>query len=330
MATSSDTLVVVDAFAGPGRYLGGEPGSPLILLDALLSHRDRAKIASRIVYLFIEEREDRVEHLRREVANVALPENVRVIVDHGRYESIFRQRLAEVRARDRKLAPTFAFVDPFGYTDAPMDLTGTFLQFDRCEVLVYMPLPFVVRFVGRDGQDGAMATLFGTDAWRHAVHLHGDQRKAFLHDLFRDQLHAHGCGFVRSFEIRSGPNSGYHLFFGTSHPLGLEKMKEAMWSLDPVAGQSFSDSTNSDQLVLFQPEVDTGPLLQALRMRFGTAPFTIDDAAQFTLLDTPYVPSSHLRRKTLVPAENEGRIEVLGGRTRAGTYPPGTRIRFLR
>jgi hypothetical protein len=30
-------LLLVDAFAGPGRYATGEPGSPLIMLDAVLS-----------------------------------------------------------------------------------------------------------------------------------------------------------------------------------------------------------------------------------------------------------------------------------------------------
>jgi hypothetical protein len=42
--------------------------------------------------------------------------------------------------------------------------------------------------------------------------------------------------------------------------------------------------------VLFTPEasVDTGPLLRELRHRFSTEPFTISEAEDFTLFDTPF------------------------------------------
>src|ERR1051326_7596005 len=70
MTKYNQRVVIVDAFAGPGRHAGGEPGSPLILLDAYLGHRHRPQMPSEIVYLFIEEREDRVEHLRRELLDV--------------------------------------------------------------------------------------------------------------------------------------------------------------------------------------------------------------------------------------------------------------------
>jgi three-Cys-motif partner protein len=208
MTSGNSRVVIVDGFAGPGRYTAGEPGSPIILLEAYLNHRYRPNMSSEIVYLFIEERGDRIEYLRSEVSRLSLPDNVHVMCEHGRYETLFRRRLDEIRTAGNRLAPTFAFVDPFGYSDAPMDLTGTFLQFDRCEVLIYIPLPWVARFVGRDGQERAMTALFGTDEWRRAADLHGDDRKMFLHHLFRDQLLAHGCRFVRSFEIGCGSSRG--------------------------------------------------------------------------------------------------------------------------
>ena len=175
-----------------------------------------------------------------------------------------------------------------------------------------------------------MTALYGTDAWRQAIAMDGDERRRHLHNLFRDQLIAQGSQFVRSFEIHAGPSNGYHLFFGTKNELGLSKMKEAMWSLDPVGGQRFSDSTTSDQRVLFQPEVDTRPLLHFLRAHFGTGIFTIEQADRFVLLETPYVPSSHLRKKTLRPAERDRQIEVVSARSMAGSYPAGTRLRFVR
>jgi three-Cys-motif partner protein len=327
MTRFNDKVVLVDAFAGPGRYLGGEPGSPLILLDCYLNHKYRDHMRSEIVYLFIEERHDRVAHLNSEIEKIDTPKNVKVHVMEGRYEDVFRRELDDLRAAGKSIAPTFAFVDPFGYSEAPMDLTGQFMQFDRCEALIYMPLPFVARFVGREGQERAMTSLFGTDDWRRAIDMSGDDRRQFLHDLFRDQLQRQGSDFVRSFEIESAQGNGYHLFFGTSHRLGLERMKEAMWSLDPAEGGHFTDSTRRDQLVLFEPQPNLEPLRTQLRERFGSKEFTIEQAIDFTLLHTQFI-ETHLRG-VLRPDERDERLEVLSTRIRRLTYPEGTRLRFL-
>jgi three-Cys-motif partner protein len=317
-------LVLLEGFAGPGRYVGGEMGSPLIMLDAFLAHRSRHQIDAELVYFFIEDRRDRVDYLEAEIARLDLPDQVKVQVIDGRYEDTFGQLIESVTEAGSKLAPTFAFVDPFGYSHASMDLTGRFLQFERCEVLIFVPLYHVNRFVEREGQERAMTALFGSeDAWRKVSEIGPEQsRMDFLHDLFRDQLHdVSGLRYVRSFEILTGgTNSGYHLFFGTNHIKGLEKMKESMWSVDPTGGQRFQDSTDSDQLVLLEEaSLDTQPLRRALRRRFGTDPFTVEEAELFTLEDTAYLPS-HLRTRTFKPAEQAGDLEAVD--------PPATRRRW--
>ncbi|MFZ1924729.1 MAG: three-Cys-motif partner protein TcmP, partial [Solirubrobacteraceae bacterium] len=56
-------LVLVDGFAGPGRYSTGEDGSPLVMLKAFLEHTQRHLITADLLFLFIEERHDRIERL---------------------------------------------------------------------------------------------------------------------------------------------------------------------------------------------------------------------------------------------------------------------------
>lgn len=327
MTRYQQRVVLVDAFAGPGRYIDGEEGSPLILLRAYLEHAFRPRMTAEVVYLFIEERADRVAHLRKEVEAFELPGNLAVEIEEGTYEDNFRRRLGELQRAGDRLAPSFVFLDPFGYSDVPMDLTELVLQFQRCEVLIYMPLPFVARFLSRDGQEHGLTTLFGSDRWREAIPLAGPERLVFLHDLFRDQLQASGCTYVRSFEIQSDASHGYHLFFGTNSLLGLEKMKEAMWSLDPLTGQRFGDSTDSDQLVLFAGGPDFNRLLAELRQHFGNDEFSIEAADRYTLVSTAYA-KAHLRTRTLAPAERRGELEATSARARARTYPDGTRLRF--
>src|ERR1700739_174770 len=62
-------LLLVDGFAGPGRYETGEPGSPLIMLDALASHKAFSKFSAvQFIYLFIEKDQRRVSYLESELA----------------------------------------------------------------------------------------------------------------------------------------------------------------------------------------------------------------------------------------------------------------------
>lgn len=332
MSSSNERLVIVDGFAGPGVYKGGEPGSPIISLRAFLDHQYQDRITAELVYIFIEEDTDRAARLEQEIAELGkLPSQTKVQVINGAYEDVFSEALDEVEKKGGALAPTFAFIDPFGYAQASMHLSGRFLQFDRCEVLIYVPVSFINRFLGRAGQETALTSLFGTDRWKKALQLKGRARQRFLHDLFREQLvEEAGLTYVQSFEIvTSAQYSGYHLFFGTKHELGLERMKQTMWKIDPVEGHRFRDSTLQGQAPLFETQVDTAPLRDEFIAHFASKPFSIEEALRFTLIETPYIPS-HVRRLTLKPLEEAGKLEVVSAKQgrRRGTYPTGTVLRF--
>jgi three-Cys-motif partner protein len=334
MSSWQGRLVLIDGFAGPGIYEDGQPGSPIIMLNAFLDHEARDRIDAELIYVFIEQDKRRVAQLEREIEKLGkFPANVKVQVIPEAYENAFSEVLDDLEGRGAKLAPTFAFLDPFGYSDAPMTLTGRFLQFERCEVLIYVPLRSVNRWLRREGQERAMTLLFGTERWAEAVAIEdGHERIRFLHDLFYDQMKTDcGLSYVRSFEIvTAARNSGYHLFFGTNHELGLLKMKELMWDVDPIRGRRFKDSTRSQEPVLFEPEPDLGPLRKALRAQFHQQPFSIDDAERFALIDTPYLPR-HLKKPILKPLEGEGKLEVVKAKEgrRRGTFPSGTVVRFV-
>lgn len=307
-------LLLVDGFAGPGRYARGEPGSPLIMLDALLSHKDFEEWTGvQFIFLFIEHDGGRVDHLRGEIDTLGeLPDNVSVDVQPGEFEGVFSAVIDPIVEKGTHLIPTFAFIDPFGYSSASMSITGRLLDFPRCETLFFLPMSFIHRFVGRPGQETALTSLFGTDEWRGAIPLQGSARTTYLLELFERQLEqSGGVEYVRSFQLRTEDGKDYRLVFGLGHRTGLEKAKDAMWKVDPITGTSYTATTESGQEVLFSPRdtVDTGPLLAELRSRFGTEWFTIDQAEHCTLVDTPF-RIGHLRQLTLQPAERGEKLEV--------------------
>ena len=330
MTRGSQRVVIVDGFAGPGEYSGGEPGSPLIMLNSCLGHRDNPSSRSVVVFQFIEEWPDRASHLQQLINRLGeMPKHVKVDVVSGRYEAHFSRLLDGLMGTGEGLAPTFAFIDPFGYSQASMTLTGKFLQFRRCEVLVYMPLPFVSRFVDLNGQEPAMDSLFGCEDWRAARRVRGEARRNCLRDLFEKQLRASGSEFVERFEIETRGGGGYYLFFGTTHLKGVERMRAVLWKMDPLQGSRYKESNDEGQSAGLPLRPSTAPLLDLLHSAFVGRMFTIQDAEAVILRDTSYRFSVGHLRPELKRAEDAGRLQVVGrsGR-RKGTYPDGTAMRL--
>ena len=61
MGKRNRRILFIDGFAGPGKYKGGEDGSPLIALKALKNHAARSAITAEVVFIFVEKDPARAE-----------------------------------------------------------------------------------------------------------------------------------------------------------------------------------------------------------------------------------------------------------------------------
>ena len=323
-----DDLVLIDGFAGPGRYSGGEKGSPLIMLDAYLEHE--ADLQARAHFFFIEEHDARVAHLREEIAAYSLPPSVVVEVIEGSFEEEYPRLIGRLGRDFGYLPPTFAFIDPFGAGGISIALSTPLLQIQRCELLVYVPIAHLARFVDHPDLEPTLMSLYGSDVWRAATRTPVlEERIRILHDLFLAEVEKR-ADWARSFEITPdvGHNT-YYLFFGTNSERGLQRMKDAMWRVDPHGGTRFRDSTTVDHPVLFEKQPDFDRLLAMLREQFASRWFSIEDAEEFTRRHTAFRDNGHLKKPVLKPAEERGELVVRRSEgQRRGTFPAGTRMSF--
>lgn len=324
-----NNVVLIDGFAGPGCYAGGEPGSPLIMLDAYLSHS--AAIRATAHFFFIEERHDRYEYLCREVAKLtSRPREIEII--EGAFADKFPALIEGLALQFGQLPPTFTFVDPFGADEIPVAISTPMLEIPHCEMLVYFPVAYLARFVEQPEFKPILDGLYSGEGWKRALSAPSfEARKRILHDMFLAELQKR-VRWVRSFEITPAAEAGgntYHLFFGTGSRLGMRRMKYAMWKVDPESGQGFRDSTLADHPVLFELKPDLARLCDMLREKFGKQWFTIKAAEEFTLFETAFRDDAHLK-PMLKRAESDRILEVqrpVG--KRVGSFTAGTRMRFL-
>lgn len=325
----SKQLIYVDGFAGPGRYDGGEEGSPLIALRAALAHRER--IAATVSFLFIERDVDRARMLDAVVAEVERPSNFRVKVAAGKqFEEAFGELLQFYVGRGQQLPPTFAFIDPFGWTGIPFSLVKTILSFPRCEVLVNFMYEEINRFLGHADQHDNLDRLFGCEDWRRLTAIQGPaQRRGAIHGLYQQQL-ATAAKYVRSFEMRNKNDAtDYFLFFATNNITGLKKMKEAMWKTDEGGAFTFSDATVSAQLQLFQKAPDLGALERAIVGRFSGRDASVSEVETFVVEATAFRETHY--KGVLADLERRGELEAVSPKDgrRRGTYgDPKMRVRI--
>jgi len=329
-------VVYFDGFCGPGVYSKGEPGSPIVALNTLVTHSMFSRLNhAEFVFFFIDKDPNRCDNLSRVLTGFwsergGQPRNVKVQVLCSEFVAAATSMLDELRQQRKTLAPTFALLDPFGW-DIPLRLIGDLFSFDKCEVLISFMFDSINRFLHHPDPKvrANLEELFATKRFSDASQLAGLERKQFLHDLYRTQLHdTAGFDHVLPFEmVNKSGRTVYSLFYGTRSETGVRVMKEAMWGLDPALGLRFSDRLSGQQPLFGGANADVGPLRLAILERFAGRTVGVAEIEPFVLLETPYA-ASHYKTRVLKPLQIEGFVEAISGQNRRGNYPAGTVLRF--
>ena len=322
-------IIYLDGFAGPGRYIGGEPGSPLVALECAINHS--APLKGELVFLFIEKREDRAEHLSKEIARVKRPGRFKVDVKCGEFAPLLTEILNSLSREGHRIAPTFALIDPFGFSGIPYHLIKRLLSNDRCEVFISFMIDSINRWLSQPDVRMHITETFGTPE-PFAIAMDAVDRVSALKDLYHVQLQKIAA-FVRYFELRDkNDRVVYYLFFASNNSKGHYKMKEAMWKVDPLGDFSFSDATNPDQKILFS-SAPLGILKTDLVNRFRGAGQMLIERVESHVFDQTGFLRKHmgelLKDMELEGVVKIGQVKANGQNRRRGTYPNDALITFL-
>jgi len=324
-------VVYLDGFAGPGQYIGDEPGSPIIALDTARTHA--APLSEEFVFLFIEQDPDRADHLTKQIEALKCPANFKIDVRCGDFEPTLTRMLDEIDQTQSSLAPTFAMIDPFGFEGIPLNLMKRLLANPKCEVFVSFMASFMNRFLNHpnDVIRAHIRAVFGGDEPFAVIDSPGN-RVAELAEIYREKLRAI-VRFVRSFELRDRQNKVvYYLFFASDNAVGHLKMKEAMWKVDPLGEFGFSDATNPNQEIFYTRPFEAALKADLLRKFDEVARVRVEMIERYVTDDTGFLPTQV--RTVLKVLESEGRVHVAdvksdGKKRRKNTYPPEAIITFL-
>ena len=163
---------------------------------------------------------------------------------HGSCEDRLVLMLGQIGADG---GPVFVNFNGWG-VDTPMSLVRHVSHYPSPEVLITFERQWFVRFAGKEDAP-AGDRFFGDDRWRPLASTgSAAEKKRNLIEEYQRRLADVGYRFSLVFEIVDEGGHELLLVYGTGNVRGLERMKDAMWAVDPVYGQRFRDPKDVDQL----------------------------------------------------------------------------------
>ncbi len=300
-------LFYVDAFAGPGEYSNDQPGSPVVAMrmaqDAITKSGVEWK-AGDIHCVFIEQDRKTFEHLQKQVQSLPPSHKVHVHLLNKSFVDGMDYLKTQLPDAFTKPFPLFVFIDPFGPTHVPFLAVAEILHSECSEVLINFDADGIARIHRAKESANSVAHLdavlpeLPNRSWRNVL----SEDQSFpescrqLLELYKAGLHnLPNVKYIFAFEMQgSGNTLNYYLVFASQHPLGLEKMKEAMRRIDKTGQYRFSDA-RVGQVTMFRFD-DPTEFSQKLFEQFRGQKVRYSELHDFALNETPFTnPKSMLK-----------------------------------
>jgi three-Cys-motif partner protein len=258
-------ITYAEGFSGPGVYKDGAPGSPVIALRTLVADpKIRTKVRDGgIRFVFVDHDQRCIDILPGELAKAVQPvaydqldqHGIRVRVVKGECEPKLEEVLTSEKAWKR---PILAVLDTWG-GGVSAALVKRF-AYPGSEVIITIQPQYFSRFADvADIKHGD--AVFGDNDWRDVAKQPAAGKQRWLMRQYRETVRKAGFSHVLDFELVDTRGASLYLVFGTTHDRGLQKMKEAMWEVDPIAGMGYRDPRDPEQEML---DIEVEPQTAAL------------------------------------------------------------------
>lgn len=249
----------VDGFCGPGKYLGGEDGSPVIA-SRLANSTAQKYPGFKATLIFVDSEPKAIEHLNTLTAIKRHHSNIRIDVKQGAFAEEVDGIVSELVGKPN--SPVFSFIDPFGFSHSPFESLQLLMKNRRSEIFVNLWCGFMNRFKEHSDDQITQNIKDMVGEKDLGAIIQSDDPIETICLAFENNLRAIG-GYTLKFMMRDEGNIRDNAFvFCGKHARGFQKIKEAMWKVDPIHGSSFS--AHSSGGAIQEDMFATGPQTQAL------------------------------------------------------------------
>ncbi|HEY3373687.1 MAG TPA: three-Cys-motif partner protein TcmP [Candidatus Aquicultor sp.] len=240
-------LNYVDGFGGIGAYQDVNDnlffGSPV--LAAEVAQRATNRLQRKVNIIIIDSDAGNLENIKK------IFDHRRISIEPILINDDFDGAINKILDNINNLAPTFVFVDPFGFT-LKMKTIERIMRIDKSEILLNFMFTRVNQFLGAPKVEKIFNELFGSTDWQQLKELKGLQRERAIIELYRQQLKKFSkFVYYYRFEFPSAKRTYYYLFHLTNYFKGCVIMKSSFAKFNLGQVEYRGNRFDSNQLTLF-------------------------------------------------------------------------------
>lgn len=217
-----------DCFGGCGAYTPDgivfEPGSPILAAQSWLNKGNKANDLRMIC---IEKKPVNLENLQKVfvdyLPNLRTPYFIQDDFDHS-----VNAILDDIEKSDKILAPSFFFVDPFGFS-LKYSTIERIMRVEKSEVFLNFMYDSVQRHITNSKVENCLDELFGCKQWRDIGECSLHKKERAIIGLYRDQLKK-ASDYVMPFKVCYPDRNRtiYYLVHLTNNLKGASIMKSCV------------------------------------------------------------------------------------------------------
>nr|WP_321258219.1 three-Cys-motif partner protein TcmP [uncultured Pseudodesulfovibrio sp.] len=326
----SDRIVYLDLFAGPGRYDDGSQSTPLMILSEAVKD---AQLCQRLVTIFNDANCNHTQCLQNALSRIEGIEKL----DHK--PLVLNDEVGDQMVKmfqKTKLAPTFFFVDPWGYKGLSLKLVNSVIKDWGCDCVFFFNYNRINMGVTNNLIKPHMTALFGKKRLKKlrdkvAGATPTDREAIIINDLAL-ALNRDGDRFVLPFcfKDKKGKRTSHHLIFVTKGFKGYEIMKEIMAKESSSHDEGVPSlqycPARPEQGVLFKLTRPIEDLEEMLLTSFQGKTKTIDEIYHAHSVGRRYIKRNY--RDALNSLEEKGLIETSHPNRRKNTFAKHVQATF--
>jgi three-Cys-motif partner protein len=228
-------VALYDFFAGPGKDVKGEKGSPLIIIEELNRYlNDPSKPQSQDVKIklyFNDEDTHKYMELKKAIENENVSKVFSIEVDNKDFTAAFKEKFSSIASAD---TATLVILDQCGIKHITQDVFTKLISCRATDILFFISSSTIRRFTGEDCID---QYFLGVSRKQIEAIDPGHIHRFICNQYYRKLIPADKNYYLAPFSIKKDANV-YGLIFGSSSLYGLEKFLRVCWDIDPETGEA--------------------------------------------------------------------------------------------
>lgn len=260
----TSAVYVFDFFAGSGKDIEGNLGSPLILLDKAKGEDRKycSNAKKEIRFIFNEGLANKSEELKQNVAQYIEQCKIenscesciyKYSVQNYNFKYIFSNPAIKDIFNNKDFAK-FVLLDQYGFRQIDENVFRQLVFFPKTDFIFFIASSFINRFKEHPN----ITKYIDTSKIKFEDRKPNEIHRA-ISDYFRDLIPADKEYYLHHFSIRKDKRKGnyYGLIFGSNHTLGMEKFLKVCWKHDTFSGEAnYNIDNNFEKGTLFYHSED--------------------------------------------------------------------------